>query len=203
MIGSRGLQLGCFGLVLGVKAAHADPALYLSTMHLEAESPAVIVTHDHDVKRVKMPQGAPDDAITLDLNSTLRIVRKSDKTEIFKQEVMPLTALTSVDGGRYFAGLSNLKTIAHEYNFILISADGRIVTTALITPMSHHCRTLSATTTNFIRWFDDKAPKVQLSFEGGEVDKVFVENPYDNDTGGRPGKCVIQVAAGAKSTGKP
>ena len=74
------------------------------------------------------------------------------------------------------------------------------MTTARITSTSHLCRALSATTTNFIRWFDDKAPKVQLSFVDGQIDKVFVENPYDKDTDGSPGKCVIQVAAGAKST---
>lgn len=203
MICSRILQLGCIGLALSITPAYADRAFHLSTEHLVAESSTVIVTHDHDSWEAKRPEGMSDGGIYLSVDSVLRIVRKSDNAEIFKQRVMPLTALTSVDGGRYFAGLSNLKALAPEYNFLLISADGRIVTTARITSTSHHCRRISSTTTNFTRWFDDKAPKVQLSFVGGEVDKVFVENPYDNDTGGRPGKCVIQVAAGAKSTGKP
>jgi hypothetical protein len=204
VIGSRILQLGCIGFALNVTAAHADRTLYLSTEHLVAESSAVIVTHDHDVKQIKKPDAPPERGIVLDYRSSLRIVRKSDSAEISKLPVMPLTALTSVDDGRYFAGLSSLQALSFKYNFILISADGRIVTTALITPTSGHCRSVSSTTTNFIRWFDGKAPRVQLSFVGDQVDTVTVRNPYDKVADGSAGKCVIRVApADANSTGKP
>lgn len=203
MIGSRIMQLACIGLALSVTIAYADRVLRLSTVHLVAESSNVIVTHDHDVQEVEVPGVVADDRIFLDLNSTLRIVRKSDNVEIFKKAVMPLTALTSVSDGRYFAGLSNLKTLSSEYNFILIRADGQIVMTALITPTSDHCRSLSWTTTNFIRWFDEKAPDVKLSFAGDQVETVTVLNPYDRAADGTAGKCVIRVAAaGANATEK-
>ena len=112
---SRILQLGCIGLALSITPAYADRAFYLSTEHLAAESPTVIVTHDHDSWEAKRPEGMSNGGISFALYSVLRIVRKSDNAEIFKQRVMPLTALTSVDAGRYFAGLSNLKALAPEY----------------------------------------------------------------------------------------
>jgi hypothetical protein len=198
VIGSRMLQLGCIGLALNITAAHADRSLRLSTAHLVAESSTVIVMHDHDVKQVKGPGTDAGRRIALEHNSTLRIVRKSDNAEIFRQAVMPLTALTSVDDGRYFAGLSNLQTLSFQYNFLLVSAAGQIVTAALITPTSGHCRAVSATTTNFLRWFDETAPTVQLSFTGDQVAEVTVVNPYDRNADGSAGKCVTRVA-GANS----
>jgi hypothetical protein len=169
-----------------------------------AESSTVIVTHDHDVKQINKPSAVAGSEIVLDMISTLRIVRKSDNAEIFKHAVMPFTALTSVDGGRYFAGLSSLQTLSPQYNFLLIRADGRIVTTALITPTSGHCRSVRSSTTNFIGWFDEKAPDVQLSFAGDQVDTVTVVNPYDKASGGPAGNCVIRVAAaGANPAEKP
>lgn len=188
------LQLGCIGLALSVTQAHADRSLRLSTKHLVAEGSTVIATHDHDIKQIKTPAALDSGEIVLDMTSTLRIVRKRDNVEIFKQAVMPLTALTSVDEGRYFAGLSNLQVLSSQYNFLLISASGRIVTTALITATSGHCRSVSSTTTNFIRWFDEEAPDVRLSFAGDRVDSVTVLNPYDKAADGSEGKCVIRVA---------
>jgi hypothetical protein len=202
VIALRMLQFGCIGLALNITAAYADRSLRLSTAHLVAESSTVIVMHDHDVKQGREP-GAADGKIALDYNSTLRIVRKSDDAEIFERAVMPLTTLTSVDDGRYFAGLSNLQTLSFRYNFLLIRADGQIVTTALITPTSGHCRSVSATVTNFIRWFDEKAPAVRLSFAGDQLDAVIVVNPYDKGADGTAGQCVIRVAADANSTEKP
>lgn len=194
MIGSRIMQLTCVGLVLSVTTAYADRALRLSTAHLVAEGPTVIVTHDHDVRPAKESGAVASRAIPLSYYSTLRVVRKSDNVEIFKQFVMPLTALTSVDEGRYFAGLSSLRVLSHKYNFLLVSAEGQIVTTALITPTSDHCRSVSYTTTNSIRWFDEKTPDVQLSFAGDRIDTVTVLNPYDRAADGSAGKCVIHVA---------
>jgi len=202
VIGSRMLQFGCIGLALNITVAYADRSLRLSTAHLVAESPTVVVTHDHDVKQVKEPGADAGGRIALDYTSTLRILRKSDNAEIFKQAVMPLTALTSVDDGRYFAGLSNLQTLSFQYNFLLISAGGQIVTTALITPTSGHCRSVSATTTNSLHWFDESAPAVHLSFAGDLVAAVTVVNPYDRAADGAAGKCVIRIAS-ANSTEKP
>jgi hypothetical protein len=190
----RILQLGCIGLMFNISVASADRSLRLSTAHLVAESSSVRVTHDHDVQQVKESGVPVDGAIRLNLNSTLRIVRKSDNAEIFNQAVPPLTALTSVNDGRYFAGLSNLQTLSAQYNFLLISADGKIVTTALITPSSGHCRSVSLTTTNFIRWFNEKAPDVRLSRVGRQV-FVTIANPYDASAGGVEGKCIIQMPA--------
>lgn len=202
MIGSRMLRFGCIGLALSITAAQADRSLQLSTARLVAESPTVVVMHDHDVKEVKEPDAGAESKIVLAYNSTLRIVRKSDNAEILQQAVMPLATLTSVADGRYFAGLSNLQTLSSQYNFLLISASGQIVTTALVTPTSSHCRSVSATTTNFIRWFDEHAPTVQLSFAGDQVDAVTVVNPYDRAADGTAGKCVIRIK-GVNSTKKP
>lgn len=193
MIGARLLQLACIGLALNVTVAYADRALRMSTKHLVAESSAVIVTHDHDVKHIKTPESLERGEFVLELNSTLRIVRKSDDVEIFNQPVMPLTALTSVDGGRYFAGLSSLQALSFDYNFILISASGQIVTTSLITPTSRHCKSLGSTTSNYILWFDESTPDVQLSFAHDRIEAVTVSNPYDRTADGSTGKCVIQV----------
>lgn len=197
MIGSRILQVASIGLLLNVTAVYADRSLQLSTKHLTAESASVVVIHDHDLKPTKKPSAVAASEITVDMTSTLRIVRKSDNVEIFKQTVMPLTALTSVDGGRYVAGLSNLQALSFQYNFLLIRADGRIVTTALITPTSGHCRSVSASTTNFIGWFDQQAPDVHLSFAGDQVETVTVANPYDKAADGTVGRCVIRVAPSA------
>lgn len=108
MSARRTLQLGCIGFALSVTPAPADRALRLSTRHLAAESSTVIATHDHDVKQIKTPAGLDSGEVVVALNSTLRIVRKPGDVEIFKQAVMPFTALASVDEGRYFAGLSSL-----------------------------------------------------------------------------------------------
>jgi hypothetical protein len=193
----RVLQLGGIGLALGVAPVYADRSLLLSSKHLVAESSTVMVTHDHDVKQIKTPAALGEGKIVLDLNSTLRIVRKRDNVEIFKQAVMPLTALTSVDEGRYFAGLSSLQAISSQYNFLLISASGQIVTTALITANSGNCGSVRSTTTNFIGWFDEAAPDVRLSFAGDRVDSVTVLNPYDRAADGSAGRCVIPVAPAA------
>jgi hypothetical protein len=187
------LQLGCFAFALTVSAANADRSLQLSTEHLVAEGSTVTVTHDHDVKRINRPGAFDPSQILLDLNSTLRIVRKRDQVEIFRQDVMPFTALTRADGGRYFAGLSSLRTLSSDYNFMLISESGRIVTTALITPTSGHCRSVKWSTTNYIGWFDEKVPDVRLSFADDKVDTVTVMNPFDRTADGAVGKCVIRV----------
>ena len=202
MIDSRVWQFGCIWLALSTPSAYADRSLQLSTAHLVVESSTVVVMHDHDIKQVKKPDASASGGIALEYNSTLRIVRKSDDAEIFKQAVMPLTTLTSVDNGRYFAGLSNLQTLSSQYNFLLISAGGQIVTTALISPTSGHCRSVSAKKTNLIRWFDEKAPTVQLSFAGDQVDAVTVVNPYDRAADGTAGKCVVRISR-ANSTEKP
>lgn len=194
MIRSRIMQLGCIGLALNITTASADRSLRLSTAHLVAESSTVVVTHDHDIEPVDESSDVGGRGIRLSYRSTLQIVRKSDNAELFKQPVMPLTALTSVNDGRYFAGLSNLRTLSHKYNFLLITADGQIVTTALITPTSGHCQSVSWTSTNYIGWFDEKAPDVQLAFVGGRVDTVIVRNPYDRAVDGSAGKCVIRVS---------
>lgn len=76
---------------------------------------------------------------------------------------------------------------------MLISESGRIVTTALITPNSGHCQSVRWSTTNYIGWFDEKAPDVQLSFADDEVDTVTVMNPFDRTPDGVAGKCVIRV----------
>ena len=120
-------------------------------------------------------------------------VRKRDQVEIFRQDVMPFMALTSVEGGRYFACLSKLRTLASAYNFMLISESGRIVTTALITPNSGHCRAVRWSTTNYIGWFNEKAPDVGLTFGDDRVDTVTVTNPFDRTADGAAGKCVIRV----------
>lgn len=123
-------------------------------------------------------------------------MRKSDNTEIFYQRVMPLTTLASVDDGQYFAGLSSLRALSFEYNFLLISAEGEIITTALITPTSDHCRVVSYTTTNSIRWFEEDTPDIALSFKGDRVDTITVVNPYDRGPYGQGvGTCVIRVAS--------
>lgn len=195
----RTARLGCLAFALTVSVANADQLLQLSTKHLVAKGPTVTVTHDHDVKRIERPGAFDPSLFLLDLNSTLRIVRKRDQVEIFRKDVMPFTALTSVDGGRYFAGLSSLRTLSSEYNFMLISESGRIVTTARITPNSGHCQSVQWTTTNYIGWFDEKAPDVRLSFAGGEVDTVIVINPFDRAADGAAGKCVIRVTSPAAS----
>jgi hypothetical protein len=55
-----------------------------------------------------------------------------------------------------FAGLSSLQALSFAYNFLLISANGEIVTPALITPTSGHCRSVHWSTTNVIESSDRK-----------------------------------------------
>ena len=168
------VRLGIVAPLLIISAAHADTSLLPSKLELTAQNAHVIVIHEHDVKLHPTEHGT-----TIELNSTLRIMSRSDTTEISKQDVMPLTALVNLDGGKYFAGLSSLKTLSFQYNFVLFTEDGRIVTTALVTRMSGHCHAVTESVTNYIGWFDENAPDVKLVFDNRQVKAVIVKNPYD------------------------
>ena len=177
-------------------ASHADSRLALSEVSVSAENDNVIVTHEHSMRRKDNGTGdVGDGKITLAVESTLRFVSKTSEGADMEFEVGPLTALVNIDGGPYFAGLSNLKTLSHRYNFVLFDQHGKMLATALITADSGHCGRVSQSTTNRIRWYDEQNPEIRLVFgdDAAEVRKVVVTNPYDTGPDGVSGKCVIQV----------
>lgn len=185
---ARSMRLVLFGLLLHMGTAYGDTYLRPSKLELTAENPRVLVIHKHDVQLTPTSQGT-----VMDLNSTLRIISKGNHAEIVDEKVMPLTALVNLGGSKYFAGLSTLKTLAYEYNFILFTESGRIVTTALISRTSGHCHHVSESVTNYIGWFDESAPNVRLVVDGSLVTSVIVRNPHDRGPDAT-GECVISVS---------
>ena len=177
--------------------SHADSRLALSKVSVSAENTNVVVTHEHSMRRKDNGTGdVGDGKITLAVESTLRFVSKTSEGADREFEVGPLTALVNIDDGPYFAGLSNLKTLSHRYNFVLFDQHGTVLATALITADSGHCGRVSQSTTNRIGWYDEQHPEIRLVFgdDAAEVRKVVVANPYDTDPDGVSGKCAIQVA---------
>lgn len=178
------------GLMLVSGAARADIAFRPSVVSLETENQDVIVLHDHAVEFRDSPDG---DGLIIWGNSTLRIISKSDGSEILNERVMPLTTLLNVGDG-YFAGLSVLRALAAQYNFVLFTQTGEVIATALVTFRSGHCKEVGGTTTNFIFWYDEKDPDaVRLSFEGGRVNEIIVANSHDRTAVDHRGVCVIPV----------
>lgn len=177
--------------------SHADSRLALSEVSVSAENNKVVVTHEHSMRRKGGGNdGSGDGKITLLIESTLRFVPKTPEGADTVFEIDPLTALVNIDGGRYFAGLSNLKTLSHRYNFVLFDQHGRVLATALITADSGHCGRISQSTTNRIGWYDESNPEIRLVLDDGaaEVRKVVVTNPHDTGPDGTSGKCVIDIA---------
>lgn len=177
--------------------SHADSRLALSEVSVSAENNKVIVTHKHSMRRKGGGNdGSGDGKITLLIESTLRFVPKTSEGADTVFEIGPLTALVNIDGGPYFAGLSNLKTLSYRYNFVLFDQHGTVLATALITANSGHCGRVSQSTTNRIGWYDEQNPKIRLVFgdDAVEVRRVVVTNPYDIGLDGVSGECVIQVA---------
>lgn len=177
--------------------SHADSRLALSEVSVSAENDNVIVTHEHSMRRKDNRTGdVGDGKITLTIESTLRFVSKTSEAADMEFEVGPLTALVNIDGGPYFVGLSNLKTLSYRYNFVLFDQHGAMLATALITADSGNCDRISQSTTNRIGWYDEQNPEVRLVFgdDAAEVRKVVVTNPYDTGRDGVSGNCVIQVA---------
>ena len=177
--------------------SHADSRLALSDVSVSAENNHVIVTHEHSMRRKDNGTGdVGDGKITLAVESNLRFVSKTSEAADMEFEVGPLTALVNIDGGPYFAGLSNLKTLSYRYNFVLFDQHGTVLATALITADSGHCRRVSQSTTNRIGWYDEQNPEIRLVFgdDAAEVRRVVVTNPYDIGLDGVSGECVIQVA---------
>lgn len=179
------------------EGSHADSRLALSEVSVSAENNNVVVTHEHSMRRKDNGTGdAGDGKITLAVESTLRFVSKTSEGGDMEFEVGPLTALVNIDGGPYFAGLSNLKTLSHRYNFVLFDQRGTVLATALIAADSGHCGRVSQSTTNRIGWYDEQNPEIRLVFgeDGAEVRKVVVTNPYDTGPDDVSERCVIQVA---------
>lgn len=203
MKSTRIFLAGMLSVLLSVTIVHADRALRESSALLVAANKDTYVIHEHRIQFDTSEREMAKDAIVANINSTLRIFNKNDGKETFKKFIMPLTALTNIDGGEYFAGLSDLKTLSHQYNFILFTQDGRFVAKALITPTSDHCRKVAHSVSNAIRWFDKESPQVWLEIDNGHPVKAIVKNPYDTFPDGKMGECVIPIGGQASTEWPP
>lgn len=185
---------GLLSTLLLAAAAHADRFLKDSSQLLVAANNDVYVIHEHQVDfDIDDPKAREMGTIVAHAKSVLRIFSRREGREIFKQFVMSLTALINIDGSEYFAGLSHLKTLSFQYNFILFDQDGRFVAKALVTPTSEHCRAAAFSVTNAILWFDNESPQVRLEFDNDRPVRAIVKNPYDVSPNGEIGECVIRI----------
>jgi len=200
MKSTRMFLAGLFSALLSVTVVHADRTLRESSELLMAANEDTYVIHEHRVQFDASEEAMAKNTVVANIKSALRIFNKHDGKETFKKFVMPLTALVNIDGGEYFAGLSDLKTLSDQYNFILFTQDGRFVVKALITPTSDHCRAEAHSVTNTIRWFDKESPKVRLEFDNGRPVRAIVENPYDVLPDGEIGECIIQIKSDMTGT---
>lgn len=181
-----------FSVLMYAQSSVADSVFYTGKNSIKAENRDVIVLHEYDIQVENQPDR--NDSL-LKLNSTLRIIRKSDNSEIFSQESSPLTALVPLDNSGYFVGLSHLNFLStiKGYNFILFNENGDVLKKDMIKNGSGHCNSLRQSVTNFIYWFDRDNPEVRPVYNQDKLTRVIVQNPYDRTAPENLGECVIDL----------
>ena len=138
-----------------------------SELQIWAESEDVYVLHTH--KAV---------AWTVE-RSELKIVTKGEGKEVFVTETTPFTKLVSVEGGKYFAGLSDLQagSLPHGYNFALFTPEGRFVSKVFVSRETGYCEKVRQSVSQYLGWFSRK-PRIELVRSEGEISKIIVQSYY-------------------------
>lgn len=143
----RALLTGLF--LLASTAAAQD-----SRISIWAEDDAVYVFHRHLTTEAGIDY------------SEVQIIDKRNGAEIARMQISPLTRLVSVGQG-LFAGQSwvNPAESRQEYNYVLLSSQGHIVSQALVMPGSGHCSNLGAYQAQG-DWYDERAPLELIVVKG-------------------------------------
>lgn len=144
------LHLVLTGLLLLTTAATAQD----SRVAIWAEDEEVYVLHRHLASETGIEY------------SELQVITKQDGEEIARMTIAPLTRLVSVGHG-FFVGQSRLNPgkTGQEYNYLLINAEGGLVSKALVMPQSGHCSNLGPYQAQG-DWYDERAPLELIRVEG-------------------------------------
>ena len=139
-----------------------------SNMSIWTESDDVYVLHTHSVHAWTIHK------------SELRIISKKDGSEIFKAETTPFTAIVSVEGGKYFAGLSDLQagSLPHGYNFALFKPNGEFISRVHVSKDTEHCEKVRQSVSQYLGWFS-KPPSISIESSGnGTITSITVQPLY-------------------------
>lgn len=142
-----------------------------SNVSIWAESDDVYVLHSHSVH-----------AWSID-KSELKIISKKSGSEIFKAEITPFTALVAVEGGKYFAGLSDLQagSLPHGYNFALFNPSGEFISRVYVSRDTEYCEKVRQSVSQYLGWFS-KPPSISIESTGnGTITSITVQ-PLYHDT---------------------
>ena len=173
----------------------ADSRLHTGEVSISANNGEIEIRHRHEIV-LEEDEAKSRNALPVRVKSKLAFVRLSTGETIREYPVPPFTHLVNVDGGPYFVGMSYLQLYSQPYNFMLFHEEGRTVAKALVTARgSSHCNSVSASTTNYIYWFDQESPQVYIEYwaKDDTARKVLVKNPFDQEPEGGVGECVLRV----------
>ncbi|MEX2962199.1 hypothetical protein [Microbulbifer sp. TYP-18] len=139
-----------------------------SNMNIWTENDDVYVLHTHSVTAWTIRK------------SELKVIDKKNGSEIFRAETTPFTKLVPVDGGKYFAGFSDLQagSLPHGYNFALFTPDGEFISRVYVSKKTGHCDKVSQSVSQYLRWFS-KSPNIKLAKdENGSIKSIIVSPLY-------------------------
>jgi hypothetical protein len=110
-----------------------------------------LVLHEHDTSR---------------RHTELRIVDRSTGKETYRGDSTTFTLLVPVDGGKYFAGLSDrmLQSLDYGYNFALFTPEGEYLSRAYVTTATGYCGRVRESVSMTVMWFEP-APEISLIYE--------------------------------------
>ncbi len=165
---NRKFIISILGMLISVFSQADQPRG--SNLHIWSENDDVYVLHSHVTR-----------AWTVE-NSDLRIIRKDDGKVIFNAKTTPFTKIVPVEGGAYFAGLSDLQagSMPHGYNFALFDSMGNFISRVYVSRESGYCEKVRQSVSQSIGWFS-RNPKIKLDRENGEITNIVV-SPYYADS---------------------
>ena len=139
-----------------------------SNLSIWAENNNVLVLHEHKVRAWTISQ------------SSIRIINKGDGSEVFQSETTPFTVLVPVEGGKYFAGLSDLQagSLPHGYNFALFKPDGEFVSRVYVSKDTDYCEKVRQSVSQYLGWFS-RVPDIHLErSQDGQISSIIVQAIY-------------------------
>ena len=153
-----------------------EPAV--SNKNIWAENQDIYVLHSHSVG------GSVD-------YSFIKLVSKQTGHVVKQFETTPFMELISIEGGKYFVGLSDLLADSqqHGYNFALINSNGEFISRVFVSARSGHCEKVSQSVSQYVSWY---SPNIIVSLvkKGDAVTSIKV-NPYTYNDKRKP--CVLPV----------
>jgi len=138
-----------------------------STRQIWVENENVYVLHKHDVKAWTVNE------------SEIRIINKETGEVVFSAGTTPFTMLVAVEGGKFFAGLSDLQagSMPYGYNFALFTPEGKFISKVYVSQQSGYCEKVLQTVSQSVEWFRITGPEINLERIDGEISGIVV-SPY-------------------------